>query len=179
MMVQAAVKFVYDDPSEEMLRFFFDRTDKHVKRVAVNLERLAESFPELDRDECMERGESHDETKYQAPLLVPYIWLSWWYENDKDDLIYPEGMKERVCAACERHVTTETHHPEALGESSMELEDLAEMVADWHAMTQELGGSTFAWADKNIGSKWKFDDEQVGWIYSFIEVLENGNGGYG
>jgi hypothetical protein len=51
--------------------------------------------------------------------------------------------------------------------------DVAEMVSDWSAMAEELGeGSARGWADKNVGKKWKFDEEHVELIYTMIERLE-------
>jgi hypothetical protein len=51
--------------------------------------------------------------------------------------------------------------------------DVAEMVADWSAMAEELGESSArGWADKTVGSKWKFDQQHRDLIYRFIGALE-------
>lgn len=49
--------------------------------------------------------------------------------------------------------------------------DIAEMIADWEAMSQELGGNTKEWADKNIG-RWNFNKHQKELIYKLISTLE-------
>lgn len=54
--------------------------------------------------------------------------------------------------------------------------DIAEMVADWSAMAEELGqGSARSWADKTVGSKWNFDASHKDLIYRFISKLEDGS----
>lgn len=178
ILVRMAVRDAWsesDVPTRDMVRFFYDRTGKHVDRVVRNLERMGHEFPELDGPELEFRAERHDETKYHSPCLLPYIWLTEFHRRGQDDSIYPPGMKERVHAATEYHVKNETHHPEALGEENMSPEDLAEMVADWHAMSQEVGGSTRSWADKNMARRWKFSPEQQELVYNMIEVLESGD----
>ena len=54
--------------------------------------------------------------------------------------------------------------------------DIAEMVADWSAMAEELDqGSARGWADKHVGSKWKWDKPNTDLIYQFIDHLEKQN----
>jgi hypothetical protein len=43
------------------------------------------------------------------------------------------------------------------------------MVADWFAMSEELGGHPKEWADKNINIRWKFNDNQIRLIYDLIQ----------
>ena len=65
------------------------------------------------------------------------------------------------------------HHTEFYNDiSGMGHVQVIEMVCDWWAMSEELGGSARTWADNNVGAKWKFTDKQVGWIYEAINTLE-------
>jgi hypothetical protein len=43
------------------------------------------------------------------------------------------------------------------------------MVADWLAMSEELGGHPRQWADTNVGVRWKFSEAQSSFIYELIE----------
>ena len=49
--------------------------------------------------------------------------------------------------------------------------DLAEMIADWLAVSEERGTDPKDWADKNVNIRWKFDDEQKDLIYELIEKI--------
>ena len=46
------------------------------------------------------------------------------------------------------------------------------MVADWSAMSEELGSETKDWADKNVNVRWEFTDEQRDLIYELIDKVE-------
>lgn len=46
--------------------------------------------------------------------------------------------------------------------------DVAEMCADWMAMSKELGGTPKDWADKNVNVRWKFTEAQKKLIYEII-----------
>lgn len=45
------------------------------------------------------------------------------------------------------------------------------MVADWFAMSEELGGHPKDWADKNINIRWSFSQEQKNLIYDLIKGI--------
>jgi hypothetical protein len=42
------------------------------------------------------------------------------------------------------------------------------MVADWCAMSEELGGHPAKWAADNINIRWKFNEHQIALIYFII-----------
>ena len=49
--------------------------------------------------------------------------------------------------------------------------DIAEMVADWCAVSEERGNTPKSWADKNVNVRWKFTDEQSDLIYEIIDAV--------
>ena len=50
---------------------------------------------------------------------------------------------------------------------------LAEMVADWCAMSEEKHTDPIDWARKNVNVRWKFTDSQTKLIYDLIEKIWN------
>ena len=49
--------------------------------------------------------------------------------------------------------------------------DIAEMVADWMAMSEERGGHPKEWADNNVNKRWEFSRGQCNLIYKIIEKV--------
>jgi hypothetical protein len=167
------------EPTPEMVQNYEDRTARHIKLVADNLLQLANHRE--DAQELQQRAETHDQSKYGSEERLPYIWLTEFHrcKNDGLPFEYPPGVQETVRGATWHHISTNSHHPEAHDSpTDMRELDLIEMVCDWTAMAQELGengGSAKSWADKNIGSKWEFDEQQVKFIYRIIEELDSLN----
>jgi len=105
--------------------------------------------------------------------------------------------KEEENQATLHHVTTNSHHPEAHLEnkedanidskdrdksdkvvdvSAMPAVDIAEMIADWQAMSEELQKNTAReWFDKQKDVRWHFSDEQVELIDKLLKVFEKEN----
>jgi hypothetical protein len=48
---------------------------------------------------------------------------------------------------------------------------IAEMVADWLAMSEEKKTKPKEWADKNVNIRWKFTPEQKEMIYELIGIF--------
>ena len=167
----------FQKPTKEMVSFFKKRTQEHINRV-INYMKKLKDFPGLNDLEVAARARRHDEDKYKDPdLVLPYVWITEYYKvkNDgkeiKPDL---QAQYDLASDASEKHVHRNLHHPEAhTTPEEMSLLDLAEMVADWSAMAEELGeGSAKGWADKNVGSKWKFTPEQTETIYTMIDWVD-------
>lgn len=160
-------------PTEEMIKFFEKRTKEHIDRVGKYLKIL---YNKTDLgDELLDRVETHDETKYGPDEHLPYIWLTEFHrcKNDGESFEYPPGVEEQVKEATYHHITNNRHHPEYHDNPrDMTDIDIAEMVADWAAMAEELGNSARGWAEKNVGSKWKFDGNQTDLIFELISKLE-------
>ena len=45
------------------------------------------------------------------------------------------------------------------------------MIADWCAVSEEKSTDPKDWADNNIGTRWKFNDEQKKLIYLLISKI--------
>ena len=164
------------EATEEMKKFFEERTKSHIDKVEKNIQKVAVNS--VYREELLKRGANHDASKWSLEEMPPYIWLTEFYrcKNQNIDFSYPEGVEEEVDKAFDHHVKNNSHHPEFHKSiNDMSDVDIIEMVCDWTAMAQELeeeNGSARSWADKTVGKKWKFNDNQKKLIYDTIKALE-------
>jgi len=53
----------------------------------------------------------------------------------------------------------------------MPLTYVAAMVADWLAVSDERKTNPYKWAEQNIGTRWKFNKDQIELIYDLINKL--------
>ena len=178
---------------EEMQKFFEKRTNKHIELVRKYCKKIYDTDNERFEG-LIERGQRHDQSKFSDPEIGPYLWITWQYKckDEGKELDLPEGMSEKMSKATEHHVKKNRHHPEfhskkkvdfskredrdkppktIVDASSMEDLDIAEMVADWCAMSEEKSGNPKQWADKNVNIRWKFTDKQKDLIYELIKVF--------
>jgi hypothetical protein len=167
---------VMPKPTGKMIEFFEKRTEEHIQRVRKYLQGL-EGLGNYTAAELTQRGKDHDADKYSQEKLIPYIWVTEYYRVKNSGKQVSEELKkvyEATREATGDHVTINRHHPEAHQPiNAMNDLDIAEMVADWSSMAEELGeGSARGWADKNIGKKWEFDKVHTNLIYAMIEKLE-------
>jgi hypothetical protein len=106
----------------------------------------------------------------------------------------PQDIKNAIDRATLHHVMVNKHHPECHSQNpsintnnrdaapakiviatSMDTLSLAEMCADWAAMSEELGTSLAEWARKNIGVRWRFSANQKQQIANFLTIcIQNG-----
>jgi hypothetical protein len=157
---------------------FLKRTNEHIKRVENNSKMIADNFPELDTNEVIQRGKDHDASKFEDPEIIPYIYLTEYYrcKNSGKKFKYPEGMKELVDKACEHHIKNNRHHIDFHSKlSDMTSEDLAEMVADWTAMSQELDNSIEEWKEKFLKDHKGFTEKQIDLINKLVDLFEISN----
>jgi hypothetical protein len=133
----------------------------------------------------------HDFNKFEDPLVIPYVHLSWKYH--KPSYQYPKGVKEQITKASLLHVLSNPHHPEFWDKKNAEINEsnrdkpsgskvfaytmdeksLCELVADWSAVGFEKNRKgPRDWADKNIGVRWEFSKQQKDLIYQAIEQVE-------
>ena len=179
---------------EEMKKFFEERTKKHINFVQKYCKKIQDYDPKKFRG-LVERGEVHDQSKYEDPEYEPYLYITWQYKckDDGKDFTLPDGIKEKMTKATEHHVKSNKHHPECSSPKNVDLInredrdkppkemvdatkmtdlDVGEMCADWLSMSEEKGSKTKNWADKNVNVRWKFTEEQKDLIYEIIEALE-------
>jgi hypothetical protein len=177
----------------EMKDWFDKRTNKHIDLVKKYMKAIID-FDEERFGKLSERLETHDQSKFESPERDPYVFVSWDYKCKEDGVDYdlPSGMKDKMNEATLHHVVNNSHHAEyhsgkktgllnredrdkppanMVDATSMPDLDIAEMVADWVAMGEEKGNSAKSWADKNVGVRWEFTDEQKDLIYELIEAV--------
>lgn len=186
----------HEGTPEEREAWFKKRTNAHIRRVRKFAKIIEDSDPEKYRG-LVEKAKDHDQSKFKEPQRTPYIALTWqhkWddYKSYKAPGIIPD---KAINDATLLHITTEEHHPEywtnqkdgdllnsedrdaapkeMIDATKMSPLAIAEMVADWAAMSEELGqGSPRRWADKKVNIRWKFTPEQKKQIYDLISLLE-------
>ena len=160
-------------PTKEMIEFFEKRTSDHIKTVQNNIKTIIKNRNDIDKNDLLKRLKDHDQSKYSSKERIPYIWLSWWHKekNAGRKFEYPEGMKEKVKKAAKSHIVINKHHPQAHSSiDKMSDVDIAEMIADWAAMSQELKDDLKAWTDKSV-KRFKFNKEQTKLIYELLELF--------
>lgn len=184
--------------TKEMNNWYEARTKRHISLVQKYCKKLAKLRPEYS--ELLDRAKIHDQSKYKSPEKDAYVYISWKYRcqqtgKDFEDCDPPENIDDLMNIASHHHVTTNSHHPEyhsprktelinrddrdkppkeIVDATSMPDLDIAEMVCDWSAMSEELGDDgPYGWADRNINKRWKFTNHQVDLIYDLIHELWN------
>jgi hypothetical protein len=112
--------------------------------------------------------------------------------KDSIDFELPDGMAKLIEEATLYHIKNNSHHPEyhtiqsenllnkddrdkppktIVDATKMPVLDIVEMVADWCAMSYELGGHPRGWARDNINVRWKFKQRQERLIYDLIDLI--------
>jgi len=181
-------------PTQEMVDYYYTRTKNHINRVKKYLDKIYKYNP-IKFYLLPNRKEIHDQSKYKEPELVPYIFVTWNYycKDHNIDFTIPEDIKKQMQEATYHHVKNNRHHPEFHDDTTtinsinskdrdkppenmvngykMSSIDIAEMVADWMAMSEERGGHPKDWAKANINIRWKFTQDQVKLIYELIEKI--------
>jgi hypothetical protein len=145
-----------------------------------------------------DRIKIHDRSKFEDPEIEPYIYITWMYKCQADGVEFtvPEEIKAQMNEATEHHIKANRHHPEyhcdktenlintgnrdavpdgaeedIIDGSKMLDLDVAEMVADWCAVSAERGTHPKDWADMNIDKRWRFTEPHRKLIYELIEEV--------
>lgn len=181
--------------TRQMEQWYVERTMRHIDLVREYCTKLANLRPEFE--ELFERMFRHDESKFNFPEKVPYIWITWKYKClaegwDFKKFNPPEDIEKDMVQATIQHVLTNSHHPEyhapdiegcinassrdkpsgkLVDATAMPDLDLAEMCCDWCAVSREKGNSPIDWARENIGVRWKFSPKQEKLIYSILAEI--------
>jgi hypothetical protein len=185
---------MYGADMKNVKDFFNHRTHRHINLVQKYAQRIAELHPELAG--VIEQAASHDASKYEDPEYEPYLHITWDYKCKDEGKSYQMPSHIDGNAATLHHIKSNRHHPEyhdeGSGEDSLNREDrdaipdrptdatgmsdidIAEMVADWCAMSEEKGGHPKDWAEKNVNVRWKFTDDQSDLIYNLIDSIFRG-----
>jgi len=192
-------QFLKEDTSSitnEMKNHFINRTSKHIELVNKYLNKINDlNLPEIITAVLFD---NHDASKFEEPELTPYIYINWYYHCKNNNIPYtiPNDMATKCNLASFYHDKNNPHHPEfwdnnydelkildkgikyVVDATSMPFSNIAQMIADWTAMDEELNPekekpSAKEWADKNINIKWKFTPEQIKFIYKLIDLINN------
>lgn len=181
--------------TKNMEDHFKYRTGYHLWCVRKWSDRIAAfNDPRVDRQLLDEERDKHDEMKWLFPEYEPYVLTSWHYKCKRDGVEFklPAEIKEKMHEATFHHIKNHRHHPEfwdkevtidslnkddrdrpsegkIVDGTHMPLTYVAAMVADWFAMSEELGGHPRDWAKANIGVRWNFSQAQESFIYYLID----------
>jgi len=181
--------------AEEKEDWFEERTQRHIDLVNKYARKIADAnIPEVDSEELLAQVENHDASKKEEPERKPYIELTWKHKHDNWDGYKTPGTisDEEINRATLHHITGNSHHPEfwnkeeanidptnrdksvkCIDASKMPPVAVAEMVADWAAMSEELGKNTATeWFEKQKDVRWHFSDDQVDLIYKLLDAVE-------
>ena len=175
----------------EMIEFFEKRTAYHISLVQKYAAIIEKAYP-VRFNGLTNIAKTHDASKLVDPERTPYIALSWRYHCR--DIGTPFQVSDEdnrlLTAATEGHVKANSHHPEfhdktrlngiinvndrdavpnvTINACDMPEMDIAHMVSDWLAMSQERNTDPFEWARKNVNIRWKFTPRQVAVIYDLL-----------
>jgi len=188
---------------DEKEQHFIDRTNKHIQLVQNAAAKIVEAYPEFAEllKQVEVHDDSKFEEPERTPYIEitwrhrlekkkgeydPY--------NDKGYQTPGKLEKEEENKATVHHVTTNSHHPEyhlkdksdaninkddrdksdkVVDASLMPDIDVAEMIADWQAMAEELQtNSAREWFEKQKDVRWHFSKHQVELIDKLLKVFE-------
>jgi hypothetical protein len=176
---------------KKMEDWFNERTRRHINLVHKYMARIALS----DRKyvDLIDRFGEHDASKFLDPEVEPYVYISWDYKCKDDGVEFkvPKAISDKMNEATQHHVLNNSHHPEyhcgkktnlinrsdrdkppeeLIDATKMPDLDIAEMCADWCAMSEEKGSKPQDWAKKNVNVRWKFTNKQAKLIDKLLAV---------
>jgi len=187
---------ISNDLKEQMNKWFQERTQKHISFVEKYCKKAAKYNDEFNA--LLDCIKNHDQTKFKEPELEPYVYITWKYKCQDDGMKFedcnpPENMDALMNKATVHHIKNNRHHPEfhdddfteekfnkdnrdgipdeIVNGTKMNRVDIAEMVCDWCAVSEEKGNTPKKWADQNVNKRWKFTDDQKDLIYELIDVF--------
>ena len=182
------------DIESEKEKYFIERTKKHIRKVQENAKKIVDVYPELDK--LLDQVKIHDASKLEEPEKTPYIGITWRHKQDNFKSYKRPGTlsSEKENAATIHHITTNSHHPEyhlkdksqanisakdrdkldkCVNVSLMPDIDIAEMIADWQAMSEELKKNTAReWFNEQKDVRWHFSKHQEELIDKLLKVFE-------
>jgi len=173
------------ETQKEKKDFFMTRTHKHIERVQNAAKKIVDKHDEYKK--LLEQVKNHDDSKFQEPEMTPYIELTWAKKDDPK----AKSTKEMNDATL-HHIKNNKHHPEyhnkekaninstnrdesieCIDASNMDDISVAEMVADWQAMSEELKTNTSReWYDDVKDVRWSWAKEQNELIDKLLKVFE-------
>jgi len=166
---------------------FGNKTSNHIKLVNFFANKIGYSFPKHDADKFgnllsgylymyddpktlddearRKLDEATGKHVYNNPHHPEY-WSVFTADPNKYGC-YSEDVKEKLISEFRRG-----NPPSGLDCSFMDIPSIVEMCCDWAAVGFVKGNSGKAWADKMIGNRWIFSDEQTSLIYNILKKIE-------
>jgi len=192
---------VVDD--KEKLDYFLKRTHLHIGLVQAAAAKIAEVYPEEFGELVKQTADHDASKLQDPELTpyIEITWRhKLEKENDEFDPIKDKGYKppgkldkKEEDAAVLHHIKNNSHHPEywladqskanlgvdtddsikCVDASRMPPINLAEMVADWQAMSEELGTNTVKeWFNKVRDTRFSFTKDQEALIDKLLKIFE-------
>ena len=161
-------------PTQEMFDFFEERTAIHIKRVQKNLQIVSNIYPMLGI-QLEKVATEHDKSKYGVNEFIPYVWLTWIKKPGNKNFQYNKDKIDKMTYdAWQSHIKDNPHHPEHhKNVNDMTFINMIEMVCDWEAMSEEMGDDTMEWYNKNVPSRWKFNQNSQEIIKNIILQIKD------
>lgn len=153
-------------------KLFRDRTLKHMELVRSKLANIMKNceFREVESFVLEQRAFKHDVSKFSAEEKEGYVLFTWY--KQKGQPVYPPHVKEKIDRAWKRHCRVNPHHPEHYQKIDHVLKvDLAEMVADIAAMSEELGDDLTQYVKDYTIPNYKWNEYQRHWIWNYVNAL--------
>ena len=132
-------EYMSEMPTKEMVDFFYNRTAKHVDAVKKYIQKI-QNIKDYDFPDLEYRKNTHDQSKYKHPELVPYVFVTWKHHAKDNGIQFTmsEDMENQLSVAIDAHFEKNRHHPEYhTTPKQMTDTDIAEMVDDWCAVSEE------------------------------------------
>jgi hypothetical protein len=175
--------------TNEMRLWFTKRTDRHIKLV----QKYCDMFSTEIGKGLIATAKGHDQSKFEHPEYIPYIHSTWLLYKPSTNHKISSELKKAIYEAKLHHIILNPHHPEywsddqtdllnsidynkptrLIDASRMPMLYVAEMVADWCAIAEELDNDMQSWAKSNIGVRWEFSVSQRSIIRDLIEMAKS------
>lgn len=92
-----------------------------------------------------------------------------YWQDEKENLINKDDRDKNLTTIDSK--TGKTFYTKIIDATKMPDIHIAEMCADWAAMSEERGNTPFEWAEKVINKRWKFTDKQIQLIYEILNKI--------
>lgn len=176
--------FIYDQSAfnDAQIKVFNETMDRHCALVRENIQVLAKThiWSKYELDQLRSRSLYHDMSKRSPNEYTPYILRYWRTHCKKHSIDFHETIPGKYIGVSDQiirdgvfhHITHNQHHPEWWPDpDDMGHVDLAEMVADWYAMSREHKSSIDDWIAYVIPRRYHFQNA-LPMIHSFVDALK-------
>jgi len=165
--------------TDEMNKYYFERTDKHIRNVCeVFLKIIGDVDIDItDHNELYFNIANHDSNKFSEEEREPYTIFTWKMKNKEK--LTPEEQ-ENFNKAWKHHYMNETHHPERhQGNGVFSKVECIEIFCDLQAMSIEFNEGSCRkffetkWQDKLQYYKEGEREKVRSYISNLIDIWES------